>query len=107
MTEKALWDESLYFRIHELQNGKVQFTNSTNAERLVRDHGRDIRYNPAWKKWLVWNGSRWAIDDGGALIHEKNIKTIRKFFEEMSKTNDYRERLEIEKFATLSESVRL
>jgi len=39
-----------------------------NAERLVREHGADLRFVPGWGVWLVWTGVRWAIDDlGGAM----------------------------------------
>jgi putative DNA primase/helicase len=34
-----------------------------NGERLVALHGRDLRYCHAFKKWLAWDGRRWAIDD--------------------------------------------
>jgi len=103
---EQIGDESIYFRISELQKGTVEFTDSTNASRLIREHGRDIRYNTAWKKWIVWDGTHWKIDEGGALIHEKNLETVRNIYNELSKTNDYRERIDIEKFAMLSESVR-
>ena len=33
-----------------------------NASRLIQLHGRDIRYCHALKKWLVWDGRRWAVD---------------------------------------------
>ena len=103
---EQIGDESVYFRISELKKGNVQFTDSTNASRLIREHGRDIRYNPAWKKWLVWGGTQWQVDEGGALIHEKNLETVRNIYDDLSKTNDYRERIDIEKFAMISESVR-
>jgi putative DNA primase/helicase len=99
-------EESIYLRINELKKGNVQFTDATNAGRLLREHKRDIRYNAAWKKWLVWNGTHWIVDEGGALIHEKGLETVRNIYDELSKTNDYRERIEIEKYAMLSESVR-
>jgi putative DNA primase/helicase len=97
--------ESVYLRIAQLQKGEIQFTDATNAERLKKRHGRDIRYNAAWKKWLVWNGTQWHLDDG-AFIHEKGLETVRSLYEELTKTDDYRERIEIEKFAVLSESMR-
>jgi putative DNA primase/helicase len=103
---EQIGDESIFLRICELKKGNVQFTDSTNASRLIREHGRDIRYIAAWKKWLVWGGTRWEVDEGGALIHEKNLETVRNIYDELSKTNDYRERIEIEKFAMISESVR-
>ena len=105
MAEK-IGDESVYLRINELKNGAVQFTDATNAERLVQEHGNSIRYMAAWKKWLVWNGTHWATDESGALIHEKGLETVRNMYDELLKTDDYRERIEIEKFAMLSESVR-
>jgi putative DNA primase/helicase len=98
-------DESIYLRIRELKAGNIQFTDATNAERLLKLYGRDIRYNAAWKKWLVWDGKKWQVDDG-ALIHEKGLEMVRGLYDEQLKTPDYRERMEIEKYAMLSESVR-
>jgi putative DNA primase/helicase len=37
-------------RLDLLKKGLVQFTDATTAARLFREHGRDIRYNAAWKK---------------------------------------------------------
>src|SRR5215471_17299160 len=58
---ETIGDECIYLRINELKSGNIQFTDSTNARRLFREHGESIRYMAAWKKWLVWNGSRWRI----------------------------------------------
>lgn len=102
---QLIGDESIYLRLEQLTKGELQFTDTTNAMRLMKEHGRDIRYNAAWKKWLVWNGTRWQMDDG-ALIHEKGLLTVRNMYQELLKTDDYRERMDIEKFAILSESVR-
>jgi len=99
-------DECLYFRINELENGKIQFTDTTNAERLMREHGEKIRYMPAWKKWLVWNGNYWEIDEGDAMVSGFALETIRSIHREMLKTSDHRERIEIEKFAMMSENGR-
>jgi putative DNA primase/helicase len=74
--------------------------------RLVKEHGRDIRYNAAWKKWIVWNGMYWKMDEGGVLIHEKGLEMVRNIYDELLKTADYRERIDIEKAAMMSESVR-
>jgi putative DNA primase/helicase len=104
--ENKMGDESIYLRILELKNGNIQLTDSTNAARLLKEHKRDIRYFPAWKKWLVWNGKYWETDEGGALIHEKGLATVRNIYDDLLKTNDYRERNEIENFAKISESIR-
>jgi putative DNA primase/helicase len=84
----------------------IQFTDSTNAARLIREQGRNIRYNKAWKKWLVWNGAFWETDDSGALVHEKELEMVRNIYDDILKTDDHRERMDIEKYGMLSESVR-
>jgi len=104
--KEAIADESVFLRISEFKNGLIQFTDSTNAMRLVKEHGRDIRYNAAWKKWVVWNGKYWEMDEGGVLIHEKGLEMVRNIYDELKKTADYRERMDIEKAAMMSESVR-
>jgi putative DNA primase/helicase len=103
---EPIGDESVFLRISEFKNGLIQFTDSTNAMRLVKEHGRNIRYNAAWKKWVVWNGMFWETDEGGALIHERGLEMVRNIYDELLKTADYRERIDIEKAAMLSESVR-
>jgi putative DNA primase/helicase len=46
----------------------TQLMNDTgNAERLIAYCGENIRYCPALRKWLVWDGQRWAVDDKGAV----------------------------------------
>jgi putative DNA primase/helicase len=99
-------EDYLSLRIYELEGGKIQLTDSTNAERLSKEHGENIRYMAAWKKWLVWNGKYWKTDDSGALVHGKCLETIRKLHREQKRTYDHRERIEIEKFAKISENAR-
>ena len=103
---QQLGDECIYLRINEHKAGKIQLTDSTNAERLLREHGKNIRYMAAWKKWLIWNGCRWQIDESGALIHGKGLETVRNIHNDLLRTGDHRERIEIEKFALISESAR-
>jgi P4 family phage/plasmid primase-like protien len=38
-----------------------------NARRLVRMHGRDLRYCAARARWYVWRGNRWEADSTGAV----------------------------------------
>jgi putative DNA primase/helicase len=98
-------DEAVYLRMEKLQKGLLQFTDTTNAFRLMKEYGRDIRYNALWKKWLVWTGSRWQMDDG-YMIHDKGLKMIRGIYTHLLQTADYRDRLDIEKYAVQSESAR-
>jgi putative DNA primase/helicase len=106
MMESKIGDESIFLRIGELKKGKVQLTDATNARRLFEEHGKDIRYIAAWKKWIVWNGRFWDTDEGGALVHEKGLEMIRNIYDELLKTDDPRERMEIEKYGIISESTR-
>jgi putative DNA primase/helicase len=38
------------------------FHDSGNAERLILLHGHELRYCHAFKKWLIYDRRRWAID---------------------------------------------
>ena len=35
------------------------------ARRLVKVYGGRLRYVPAWRRWLIWDGRRWAHDSTG------------------------------------------
>ena len=39
------------------------FNDSGNADRIIAFCGKDLRYCHAFKKWLVWDGKRWAVDE--------------------------------------------
>jgi len=99
-----------YSLVSELENGEIQYSDTSKAERLFREHKRDIRYLTAWKKWLVWNGTNWETDEGGALIHEKGLKTVRIIYKEMLKKWSHRDSYEyikeIERFVKNSENIR-
>ena len=48
---------------------KVDFdTDLGNARRLVRRHGKNLRFVPEWGKWIVWKNCRWEIDNDGAIM---------------------------------------
>jgi putative DNA primase/helicase len=102
---ERIGDESIYLRLNNLKQGLLQFTDTSNGFRLVREHGKDLRYVSAWKKWIVWTGKQWKMDDG-CLVHDRGLQMIRGIYDELLKTDDYRDRLEIEKYAMQAESVR-
>jgi putative DNA primase/helicase len=99
------FDESIYLRIAEFEKGLIQFTDTTNAYRLFEKYGGDMRYNAVWKKWLIWNGRHWELDDG-YLVHDKGLKMIRNIYRDLRETTDYRDRLALERHAMQSESAR-
>ena len=49
-----------------------------NAQRLIALYGADLRYCHALLKWLVWDGRRWAIDDG-EYSRDRAQRTILEF----------------------------
>jgi putative DNA primase/helicase len=102
---ERIGDEAIYLRLEKLKKGLLQFTDTSNGFRLMREHGRDIRYVQAWKKWVVWTGRQWKIDDG-YLVHDKGLQMIRGIYDELLAADDYRDRLEIEKYAMQAEAVR-
>lgn len=49
------------------------YTEYGHARRLVFEYGDGLRYVPAWKKWLVWDGTRWRPDTTGAVHRRAKI----------------------------------
>lgn len=86
---------------------KRQWTNATdlgNAEMLVRWHGQNLRFVPAWGKWLTWDGKRWAADQTGQ-IRRLARDTVRRMYKEASKIDDEDLRKKLIRHALSSESV--
>ncbi len=45
-----------------------------NARRFIRNHNGDLKYCYPWKKWLMWDGNRWAVDQKGSVF--RNAKKV-------------------------------
>jgi len=43
--------------------GRIPVTEKSNAERLIRKYGDEIRYCLDREVWCVWDGSVWVVDD--------------------------------------------
>jgi len=43
-------------------------TDVGNAERLIAQHGADLRYMPARSAWYVYTGQRWMLDEDGEVM---------------------------------------
>lgn len=78
-------------------------TDLGNSERLIARHGGDLRYCHAWRKWLVWDGTRWAIDDRGA-VKERAKDTVRSIYAEAGAVDDEGERKALSSHARRSEA---
>lgn len=43
-------------------------TDRANSRRFLASYREQVRFCFAWGKWLVWDGTRWQIDSGGAVM---------------------------------------
>lgn len=43
-------------------------TDSAHAAKFIDQYHRELLYVPAWKKWLSWDGTRWADDNGVGVL---------------------------------------
>ncbi|WP_191559218.1 phage/plasmid primase, P4 family [Metabacillus idriensis] len=78
-------------------------TDLGNAERLVYQYGKDIRYNNSFNSWYLWDGKRWEADLTNQ-IKQFAKKTVRSIYEEASQEEEDDVRQKISKHATASES---
>ncbi|PSH02784.1 MAG: hypothetical protein CXZ00_15655 [Acidobacteria bacterium] len=48
--------------------GDIKMTELGNAKRLVKAHGHNLHYCQSTKKWYLWSGKRWCVDEKGRII---------------------------------------
>lgn len=73
-----------------------------NAERLVKLHGRDLRYCHAWHKWYVFDGVRW-VEDATADVVRMGKATVRNVYHEAAEASDAKARTMVADWARKSE----
>jgi len=80
-------------------------TDTGNAERLADRHGANLRYCHPWGKWLLYDGTRWRVDDRGAVVRLAK-DTARSIFEEAKEAHSDAAANQLGKWASssLSES---
>jgi P4 family phage/plasmid primase-like protien len=81
--------------------GTYLCTDSGNAERLADRHGANLRYCYPWLRWLVYDGTRWRVDDRGAVVRLAK-DTARSIFEEAKEAPDDETAKRLGKWATSS-----
>jgi len=95
-------------RLMDEEDGEPQNFHRTdlgNAERLTAKYGRNLRYCYPRRKWFVWNGVRWKIDDDGEVMRYGK-KTVRNIRRAAADANSKEERERLWKHAKSSESKR-
>jgi putative DNA primase/helicase len=87
-----------------LRQTKTEFrlTDLGNAERLVFEHGHDLRYAPGIG-WLAWDGRRWKQDTDGEAIRRAK-QTVRSMYAEAVEVEDPDLRKKLVQWAIGSES---
>lgn len=66
------------------------FTDEGNATRFVSLHCRNIRYIPAWERWMVWNGKFWERKKSKQMTEyvREMTRNMRKSAEAMGKIKE-------------------
>lgn len=83
---------------------ELPLTDVGNAQRLVREHGADLRRVPGLG-WHVWDGRRWRRDDNGEV--ERRAKgTARRMIAQAAALDDRPAGRELVKHALRSEGLR-
>ena len=82
-----------------------QPTDGGNALRLIRLHKNDIKHCHTFKKWMVWDGHRWKVDNNGSAYRFCD-DVIQEIYAEAGNCADSKDRQELAKFAIRSDSGR-
>jgi len=78
-------------------------TDVGNAKRFAQANGRDVHFCHAWRKWFVWDGRRWALDDTGEIRRRAKL-TARHILSEAEAETDDGKRKQILAWQRASES---
>jgi len=78
-------------------------TDLGNARRLVSHFGDKLHFVGNWKKWIVSDGTRWRIDETGAVDRFAQDAALRIFDEAKNETDDSR-RIGLAKWAISCQS---
>lgn len=95
--------DSAYERYEEGNTITYNCTDCGNAKRLVARYGNVIRYCYAWKKWIVWNGKVWTVDNDGQILRLAK-DTVKHVYLESPQFSDENRRKSIAMWAVQSES---
>ena len=90
-------------KTNKRKGGSFHLTDTGNAERMVARLGNIFRYVPKWSKWIIWDGTRWEIDEN-AGISQLAKETTRGLYQETFHEEDEAFRKKITAHAMKSES---
>ena len=120
--KQALFAFAKDLKANKYVTGEMQFTDITNCDYFLKAYGDSIRYCSKWKKFLLWNGTCWKIDDEDrvsamykSFIHEMyrvlrvitDIKLQSDFEKHIMRSENYKRILAAIGIMTMTESIRI
>ncbi len=82
---------------------RYALTDTGNSARFIDQHGKQVRWCPVLKRWLVFDGKRWATDEQNMVL-ELAIKTARSIYHDAAEEPDTSKQQEIARWAKRSQS---
>jgi putative DNA primase/helicase len=79
-------------------------TEVANAQRLVEQHGANLRYCARWQHFLVWDGRRFKRDAGAIAVERLAKATVRTIYTEAGEAKEAGERKDLSRWAQQSET---
>jgi len=80
-------------------------TDIGNAERMWAWLGRDLRWVPEWKQFVIWDGKRWNLEvGGGERAIWMAVETVRRMYADASELPRAEDRGALAKWAIKCES---
>lgn len=83
--------------------GGYPLTDLGNAQRLVAQHGHDLRFCIAQNRWLVWDGQRWRPDHTQEVMRRAK-DTARSIYSEAAEAKDTKDGQALARHAMYSQS---
>ncbi len=74
-----------------------QRTENALAQRFIQLYGKDLLYVPRWRKWLVWDGKRFKIDNDSSaatLLARRFAGTLWRDFTHVAETQTEKKALD-------------
>lgn len=82
---------------------RINRTDTGNAECLAALYGDQLRYCRSRKKWLLWNGSHWELDETGH-VYRAMVEIARKRYMAAAQIDSLEDRKAAARWAISSES---
>ncbi len=68
--------ESLFVIVDMHRDGEERYSDLFNAKMMISEYGTKIRFCAPWKKWVIWDGRRWKVDNEN-FIFQMAMNTVR------------------------------